>query len=1345
MAWFVPEELYDQVVAAPPVEPPPPVTPSPTPPSWMVNAFAGLEPKRPTELAPLYPTTEETLGAMFEWPGRPARALANAGQAIGTGQDPLQGAMTGLQGQGVSGWAENIPQEWGDVGKIGVGPFSLTGRQAGGFAADMLVDPLNLIPFGKSARAPRAAAAVAGRPLGVEVMRGLTTKGAMEILERPSNVKRGLEFASRIPGVEAVSNVVSRTNLERDTIKNALHANAMAAEDVPKMNAVIRSAFPQNPFQLIAQEGDLSPRVVLVNGATSTGATTITPFLTDVVRHPGRYDALLTVPEAAYVQTIRDFTKSITALARSEGVEGLPRVLAPDEVYTHLSAFPLKDRPQLFETIGENIGKTPSYLKNLTYKTTEDAVAKGIGHKDPVQALLEYNAEVHRQINAKEFREIIRPRATEYDTNTIKYMQKAIEDTEAEGKVMGSMMAAAKNALRSAENPKWRVPVLEMRKWETVNRTYASQLENALAIPVDRLGTSMRGAANEIKKALGISADDLITEIRGKVAPQMPDAVNPRMVTNEIKAATKIPLGVIPDPASLTNKVRGAAVSQPTAVVTPGDVYAAIRRHTKNDKQAVDLVKQLHITSWDTAVGQRKQQLSDLVDDIGTNIKVLKMNNAAERKARKLFEEGQKAGIQGLEQPLGEVFKAPLANTPQEISIFRDLWFTPEDTKMINDWVLRETGGSWHDVMQAALAGTNVLRSIPASGDISAMMVQMLPVLASHPKVWASEFPRAIQGWANKNAVNNVIRDPKYADVIRRFSPYGLNLGPSEMIGGLPRVFNFAPEWAKSANPLQRKAGEGIVEYFSRSESAFNAPLVEARLKLIQGMQHRATNPQQEAELVDVVNKMTGTMSAASLGRGKLQEVAESALGMFAPVYTRAAGALVTDMAEGGLKGDIARETVGAMLLGGTLTYIKLSNMLGQKPNLDPTSSRFMTVRKGNDVIGVGSVWIAMARLFGSILTDPESVANGDLKKNPVAKFIIGRFAPVGGLLWEYGVTHEDFTGEKLDNPVSIARNLSGHLLPMAVGSHLPYINEVPADISSAPLSFTGARVIPQNFTERRDQYALEHFGKPYVQLEPPDQQSATEAIRALGMPIRGDANIARDKAYTKYTEQMVTNVNNLNAPKGDPNALNKPQYREARAQATDALGAELRRIDEEYPMDPKDKQKWLAGLTPREQARQRYLEIMGAKDALGDPDSDAAEAYLASLPQEVVDYIDGTSAERLRNLPPDVRAVEQELRQARITLKPYWNILTEEIKRRGVYDKYNAMSPREQEEFKKSNDWKFINAWTQSRRETLRYQNKAIDNALQEWYGRVPMRGPSSGLPGLPGLKGLGGLPGLK
>jgi hypothetical protein len=1384
MAWFVPEELYDQVVAAPPAEPPPTFpltlpgssTAIPVSTSAYHTALDKLKAARPA-----YDQTVQQLGPFADpapYSTRPfdsytgsktgdilggLSAILPTGIAAGqrrqnpvteiwntlTGQQPPQTWSNVLTNQAEDPTgiiARNTAAEGTGVGAPGetrklTPPWEtpLWARVAG-FPLDVVADPMNFIPglgpATKMSRGSKVATAVA-KPLGTEVMRGLTTKGAFDILERPSNVKRGLEFASRVPGVEAVSNVVSRTNLERDLIKNALHSEAMAAEDIPKMNSVVRAAFPENPFKAIAQEGDLSPRVALPGG--------VTPFLTDVARYPGRYDAMLTTPERAYVQTIREFTKSITDLAKAEGVEGIPRKLDPDEVYTHLSAFPLENKPQLFETIGENLGKTPSYLKDLTYKTTDDAVAKGIGHKDPVQALLEYNAEVHRQINAKEFREIIRPRATEIDTNTPKYMAKTIADTEAEVKVLGQLKGAATNAARSAENPNWRVPVAEMRRWETVNPSYSSQLENALAIPVDRLGTSMRGAANEIKTALGISADDLITEIRGKVSPQMAEAVNPRMVTNEIKSATTQPLGVIPNPADLASTVRGAAVSQPTAVVTPGEVYAAIRKHTKTDKDAVNLVKQLHVTSWSDAVGQRKQLLTGLVDDISTNIQVLKMNNAADRKALKLLKSSQEASIAGLEQPLGEVFKAPLANTPAEISIFKDLWFSPEDTKLINDWVLRETGGTWHDVMQAALAGTNVLRTVPASGDISAMLVQMLPVLANYPKIWGEEFPRTLIGWVNKNSTYDVIRNPQYADVIRDLSPYGLNLGPSEMIGGLPRAFNFAPEWAKSANPFQRMAGEGIQEYFARSEAAFNGPMVEARLKILKGLQHRATTPQQKADLVESVNKITGGMSAASLGRGKLQEVAESALGMFAPIYTRSAGALVTDIVEGGIKGELARETVGAMLLGGTLTYVKIANMMGQKPNLDPTSSRFMTVRAGNDIIGVGSVWTAMARLFGSIVTDPESVVNGDIKKNPVAKFIIGRFAPVGGLLWEYGVTREDFTGDKLDNPVSVARNLSGHLLPMALSSQLPYLNEVPADITSAPFNFAGARVIPQSFNERRDQYALQHFGRSYVELEPPDQQSATLAIRQLGMPIRGDANIARDKAYEKYTAQMITNVDNLNAPKGDPDGLNKPQYIKVRAKATEALATELRRIDDEYPMDPKDKQKWLASLTPREQSRQRYLEIMGVKDAMGESDSDAAEAYLASQPQEVVDYINGTSAERLRNLPPDVRQVEQELRQARAILKPYWNILTEEIKRRGVYDKYQAMSPREQEEFKKTNDWKFIDAWTQSRRETLRYQNKAIDNALQEWYRRVPMRGPSSGMPGLPGLKGLPGLPGLR
>lgn len=76
---------------------------------------------------------------------------------------------------------------------------------------------------------------------------------------------------------------------------------------------------------------------------------------------------------------------------------------------------------------------------------------------------------------------------------------------------------------------------------------------------------------------------------------------------------------------------------------------------------------------------------------------------------------------------------------------------------------------------------------------------------------------------------------------------------------------------------------------------------------------------------------------------------------MFAPSYWMANYGLMADALKGGMRGSLARETMEKMLMGGLFLYAAVAHRLGQKPNLDPTGSKFLKVKIGGTTVGLDS------------------------------------------------------------------------------------------------------------------------------------------------------------------------------------------------------------------------------------------------------------------------------------------------------------------------------------------------------------------------------------------------------
>ncbi len=660
----------------------------------------------------------------------------------------------------------------------------------------------------------------------------------------------------------------------------------------------------------------------------------------------------------------------------------------------------------------------------------------------------------------------------------------------------------------------------------------------------------------------------------------------------------------------------------------------------------------------------------------------------------------------------------------------RGLWFSPEDANLIQK-SLGQQAPEWIGKLSGI---SNVARTMQAGLDLSAGMIQGLPLLVRDPVAWGKAWLQGIRSAIDPSNLARYMALPDSQRVMEVLP--GLQVAAGEFTQALPGISGMLGKVPGAGQPAARALSAG----YQRGAAAFETFGIVARLESAKGFLPMVErNPGLAGEIADYINKMTGTLTAGSLGLTRTEQAVENAL-LFAPKYTRAALGLMVDALQGGLRGDEARKALGAMLVGGIATYIKMAHELGQEPNLDPSTGRFLTIKLGTDNVGPGSAWVAMARLLGSAISDPGDLLNtsfggkepGQEIRNPVIRFLRSRLAPLPSTGWDV-VTQQTYVGDPIESRIDLAKYAGSRFLPFALEA---YVTQNPrASLESLPAQVGGMRVFPQSYAERRQALTEEQFpGRKYEELPPSEAQRINAAAKALGLPVRGEANIQRQQVFERYDERMVELANFLSE-----GTIDRNQYRGARQEALAQLSYRLNDVEaqEAKGKSPEEAQKWkderLAKMTPRERARQQYLDILGRRDELGKPDFDAAETFLASQPAEVRKYVEEMATERIKNLPPVAAKVELDLRQARLKLRPYWELANDVLRERGILKRYQDATPAQRTAIERTPAYREAEREWRRRRELMRQANPEVDRLLVEWYGRVPMEQQATGLPGLP------------
>lgn len=364
--------------------------------------------------------------------------------------------------------------------------------------------------------------------------------------------------------------------------------------------------------------------------------------------------------------------------------------------------------------------------------------------------------------------------------------------------------------------------------------------------------------------------------------------------------------------------------------------------------------------------------------------------------------------------------------------------------------------------------------------DFGAGFIQGIPLLMANPVRWGKAMNLMFRSFTDPKVRARYLMEPENIAVLNKLMPEGLLIGNSEFMeaataGGLI---------AKLPAPFIKVTG---VRQFVTSFNTFgDVARIEWAKALLPGIERSGGSLR---ELTAFINKATGVMSSRALGIGATQRQIEGAMLLFAPRYFRATVGLWADMIRGGLRGELARKSLGHMMAGGFFFYYGLTKALNQEPNLDPTSGKFLTVKIGDSHVGFGSAQVAMFRMIGNIFKtateDPQGFVKLNSRDNPLIRFVRSRVSPLSGVTWDV-ITGKTFIGEPLDDIETIVEEeLLGTFMPFWM-ANLTIDQPTPGKVAiGAALGESfGMRAWPLQVWEHRDELrdnlAREEFGKPW-------------------------------------------------------------------------------------------------------------------------------------------------------------------------------------------------------------------------------------------------------------------------
>jgi len=383
------------------------------------------------------------------------------------------------------------------------------------------------------------------------------------------------------------------------------------------------------------------------------------------------------------------------------------------------------------------------------------------------------------------------------------------------------------------------------------------------------------------------------------------------------------------------------------------------------------------------------------------------------------------------------------------------------------------------------------------------------------------------------------------------------------------------------------------------------------------------------------------------------------------------------------MTGAEVRKSLGMMMGSGFSMYYGVCKALDQAPNLNPESSRFLTVKVGESHIGIGGIMYALMR-FGFNVggtasgDEPLNLVRLNRFDNPFIKFMYSRTSPLTGTLTNIA-EGKNYFGEPLESTEDWARFMMEKVTPIAVQSSLERITTGQAPEPAVFIAEElGGRTFPKSEwelrDEARDRYSQQEYGMTYDNL-PKLQQKAIDAKPDVQMlSTKADTQTLLREGLSKdfilwrtdRDSAKQTYLNRLNQLQGavDAGLVDGYTFKEEMQTAGTGLGATYKYIDSQ-----KQYQKVMDKLDQPKDINGQYLgdvvydKLMAASFSDQFIDSktglmnwDMYNAFRDNLEQqypEVWGYVEQREQQTRQDLPP----MAQEYKHAQDVLKPYWQI----------------------------------------------------------------------------------------
>uniref|UniRef100_A0A6M3XJY2 Large polyvalent protein associated domain-containing protein n=1 Tax=viral metagenome TaxID=1070528 RepID=A0A6M3XJY2_9ZZZZ len=594
----------------------------------------------------------------------------------------------------------------------------------------------------------------------------------------------------------------------------------------------------------------------------------------------------------------------------------------------------------------------------------------------------------------------------------------------------------------------------------------------------------------------------------------------------------------------------------------------------------------------------------------------------------------------------------------------------------VANYINKELGTTQNRWINSMASAQGVVRMLQTGIDLGPYFLQGMPTMMTNPVVWEKTVKSSMEILFRDDAtLARIISQPVHRETLAKIIPHGFTLNGAEFV---------------EAAPLLGKL-PFIGGTFTRWARWFNGALDLGRLYQIEAMMMNPSIRQAGdaglRALVDHMGKRWGVMSTRWLGIPAGQRQIENALLFYASRWTRSGFAIMKDaLTRGGIEGVLARDMVGRMMLGMTMMYYGFSKALGQEPNLDPSSGKFMTVQLGTDHVGFGGMYIALARFGGNVLRtlseNPAGFVTLDSRDNPFVRFARGRVAPLTGTSIDI-ITGKTFLGEPIDSFPSFGKYVAiRNLTPFWLSGWLEgLVGAQPMPSGGAAAEFFGMRTWPLQPWERREdlreQYAQMEYGKTWAELrvldrrklevKHPDLKEITEEAWRQSIKKGRPSQVAygqwrneRDAVNSKYEEGLWE----LQA-RVDKGELTGYDFRLGAQKLGAARSFALDRIDErpEYKdvIGALDQPRIEPKITPQfaDIAYEFYTKLMFSGDLeIGIAEYDFAEAdkrrqwFIATFGEPIYKYV----RERLtlgRDIPPLMR----EYYKAQEVMHPYWQV----------------------------------------------------------------------------------------